>query len=234
MRSTALLLLLAACAGPEFAAPTGEGDPSTAPITVHGVVLDSVTRLRLPGISVGMAGKFVVTDAAGAFTIVVGPGPNSVHVTAGGYEPFARSVVVDPAPSGAVVLELPLRRLAPFPVSCQMGAAGFQATIVDLQGRKSLERWSQSQLTLVTDSKVRTIPAVSWGYQALGDLEWQVTIADADASTIRADWVLFDSQVDMYRGSCEPVPALPDTRGPSTPAPLLHLSHSARWTTDNT
>lgn len=214
MRRTLLLLLLAACAGPEFTPPTGEGDPLTAPITVHGTVLDSVTRSRMPGISVGMGGKFTATDAAGDFTVVVGPGPNSVHVNATGYEPFARDLMVDPSPSGSVALEVPLRRLAPFPVSCQLGPAGFQATIVDLQGRKSLERWSQSELTLVTDSKQRTIPAVNWGYRALGTLEWQVTIADADASTIRADWVLFDSQGDLYRGSCEPVPASTDAGGP--------------------
>ena len=215
MRATPLLLLaLAGCAGPEFAIPTGEGDPTTAPITVHGVVLDSVTRVRIAGVTVGMGGKFATTDGAGAFTIVVGPGANSVHVSATGYEDYARSVVVDPMANGPLALEVGMRRLAPFPVTCRIGAAGFQATIVDLQGRKSLERWSQSELTLVTDAGQRTIPALSWGYQAIGDLEWEVTIADADPSTIRADWVLFDSQGDMYHGSCEPVAASTDAGGP--------------------
>lgn len=212
-RASLLLLALAACRGPDFVAPTGD-DPLAAPVTVHGVVLDSVTRVRLPGVTVGMGGKFAVTDGAGSFTLLVAPGANSIHVSASGYEAFARILTVgSPAGTDAQV-EVPLRRLAPFPVSCQLGASGFQAVIIDLQGRKSLERWSESQLTLVTGAATRVIPAINWGYRALDALQWQVTIPDADPSTDRVDWVLFDSQGDAYRGSCEPVAAPTDSGGP--------------------
>lgn len=215
MRSLPLFLLaLAACNARDYWIPTTEGGGGTTPVAVHGVVTDSVTGMRLPGVAVSMGGVFTATDAEGAFDLTVGSGVNTVHVAADGYEPFARTMTVDPLGNDRFAVDLPLRRLAPFPVTCELGPDGFRANIVDLQGRKSLERWSQSELTLVSPAGPRTIPAITWGYHALDYLVWQVTIPDADPSTSRVDWVLFDSEGDAYRGSCEPVSAPSEAGGP--------------------
>lgn len=205
-----LLLLLAACANPGFSPPSGDGEPGAALVTIQGLVIDSITQAPIPGVNVAIAGKFTTTDAAGTFTLpaVAGTVTATAHVQ--GYEPFTQGFPI-PATEASSVIELQLRRLAPIAIRCQLGSAGFSAVVVDLQGRKSLERWSQSTLTLVTPAGSRTIPAPSWGYHALDYLKWLVTIPDASPSTIRADWVLFDSQGDAYRGSCEPVAAPPDS-----------------------
>ncbi|HET7041837.1 MAG TPA: carboxypeptidase regulatory-like domain-containing protein, partial [Gemmatimonadales bacterium] len=192
-------------------APGGDGDPVVASVTVHGTVVDSVTGQLLPGVNVAIGGKFATTDAQGAFTLPAAPGANTVHATVPGYETFARTFDPIPAAGNEVTLQLPLRRLAPVPVACWVGPEGFQAVIVDLQGRKSLERWQESTLTLVTGTGTRTIPAIDWNYHAVDYLRWGVSIPDASPSTIRADWVLFDSEGDVYRGSCEPAAAPPDT-----------------------
>ena len=205
-----LLLAAAACAGPRFSAPSGEGDPGATVVTIQGIAIDSVTLAALPGVKVAIAGKFATTDQAGAFTLPAVAGTVSATASAQGYERFTHDFTI-PATQASSTIELPLRRLAPIPLRCELGSAGFTAIVVDLQGRKSLERWTQSSLTLVTPTGSRTISAVRWGYHALDYLKWLVTIPDASPSTIRADWVLFDSQGDAYRGSCEPVAAPPDS-----------------------
>jgi hypothetical protein len=202
-----LLVTLAACAGSEIAGPGGDGDPMVPPVTASGIVFDSVTQVRLAGVTVGMGGKFAVTDADGSFSLPVAPGANSIHVTVAGYEAFATTVTV----GQKVAFDIGLRRLAPFPLSCELSTDGFHAVIVDLQGRKSLERWSESSLTLVTPTQQRTIGALGWRYQGLDYLRWEVTIPDADPAITRADWILYDSQGDAYRGSCEPIPVVSDT-----------------------
>ena len=206
-----LLVLAAACGSPGFTAPAGDGGPTAAPITVRGTVIDSVTGGVVSGANVALAGMFGTTDARGTFTLAAAPGANTIRVTVGGYEVFSRDLTLIPASGTTVTVELPLRRLAPFPVSCELGDSGFRAVIVDLQGRKSLERWQQSTLTLVTPTGRRTISPLDWNYRALDYLQWGVSIPDASPSTIRADWVLFDSEGDAWRGSCEPVAAPPDT-----------------------
>ena len=205
-----LLLLLAACAAPEFSVPTGDGEPEAALVTIQGLVIDSISEAPVPGVNVAIGGKFATTDAAGTFTLPAVAGTVTATAHAQGYEPFTEGFPI-PAAEASSVIELQLRRLAPIAIQCRLGSAGFSAVVVDLQGRKTLERWSQSTLTLVTPAGSRTIPAPGWGYHALDYLKWLVTIPDASPSTVRADWVLFDSQGDAYRGSCEPVAAPPDS-----------------------
>jgi hypothetical protein len=204
-----LCVIVAACGATDFG-PPGEGEPSIATVDVHGVVVDSVSRELLRGVTVSMGGKFAVTDGQGAFTLLAVPGTDTAHVAISGYERYVRAFTILPDPDPWRPLHLELRRLAPFPIRCAVTDSGFRAVVVDLQGRKSLERWSQSTLTLVTATSSRTIPAIAWGYTALDYLQWQVTIPDASLSTVRADWVLFDSEGDVYRGSCEPDVTPPD------------------------
>ncbi len=202
------ILGLAACSGPEFAPPTvTEGGVEV--VQIAGRVIDSVTRAGVPRITFGIGGNFETTDAEGQFTAWVARGDNAVGVNIAGFEPFARIIQVGPRSE----FELPLRRLAPVPVTCELEPQGFRAIVVDLQGRKSLERWSQSTLTLVWSARQTTIGAVNWGYRAIDGLRWEVTIPNVDGSVLRADWQLYDSEGHLYRGSCEPVAAPPPGPG---------------------
>lgn len=201
-----LLLSLAACGGPDFVAP-GDGDDQVLTVPIHGTVFDSVTGIPLVGTAVAIQGQFVTTDAEGAYAVTVATGANRISVSVAGFEPLSRTVTVGPERS----FDLPLRRLAPFPTQCQLSDQGFSAVVVDLQGRKSLERWSQSTLTLRAANGDRVIDALSWDYTPLDTYRWRVSIPDADSTTFRADWLLYDNTGDLFHGSCEPLPAPRDT-----------------------
>lgn len=195
------MALVAACGDPGFAPPTPGGGEDPVTVPVEGVVYDSVTGAPLAGVTVAIQGLLLTTAPDGRYTGEVGIGTSTVSVATAGYERFSRPVtVVGPT----VVLDLPLRRLAPYPLRCELNSGGFNAILVDLQGRKAIERWSQSTLTLVTPSGRRTIGARAWGYTPLDTYRSRVTIADADPGTLRADWMLYDIQGDLFSGSCEP------------------------------
>jgi hypothetical protein len=179
--------------------------------TVSGVVFDSVTNSLVPGVSVALGGTFATTGVDGAFTLQAPAGSDTLNVTGSGFEHFTRVLTLLPAQGSPLTVRVPLRRLAPYPISCAIGDSGFRAVIVDLQGRKSLDRWANSTLTLDTPLGNRTIAALAWNYHALDYMQWAVSIPDASLSTFRADWVLFDSEGNAYRGSCEPSVTLPDT-----------------------
>ena len=206
-----LILLCAACGGPDFASPSGGGDSVPPPVTVSGVVYDSVTGAVAPGLSVALGGTFATTGVDGAFTLEAPVGVDTLHVAGAGFERFSRVLTLLPSQGSPLTVRVPLRRLAPYPISCAIGDSGFRAVIVDLQGRKSLDRWANSTLTLDRPLGSRSIAALDWNYQALDYMQWAVSIPDASLSTFRADWVLFDSEGNAYRGSCEPSATLPDT-----------------------
>lgn len=200
-----VLLCCAACAGPDVA-PEAPIDPPVELVEIHGRVVDSLSRAAVNTL-VGIEGKFYPTDASGGFTASLPPGVHGVRVNAQGFEVFADSIRVRPADQ----FEFRLRRLAPYPIGCELYPDHFRAVIVDLQGRKTLERWQQSKLTLEAPAGPRSVGAILWGYRALDYYQWEITIPDVDPGTTLVDWDLFDSEGHNYTGSCEPVPTSPDS-----------------------
>lgn len=203
-----LLALVAACGGPEFTEPSVGGPVEV--VAVSGQVLDSVTGAALPGVTVGIGGKFYITDEAGGFTAMVRPGPNTVQVMDDRFEPFSHEIVA----GGAGPFAFALRRLAPVPIGCELYPDHFRAVVVDLQGRKELERWARSTLTLASPAGELTVNALQWGYRALDYYQWEITIPNVDPGTDRVDWVLYDSEGHSFLGSCEPIQTLPDSGQP--------------------
>lgn len=174
-------------------------------VTIRGQVIDSLTRAPVAGVNVGIGGKALWTDAEGFFTGQVAVGPTDIRVAALAFEPARVGVVVGPLDEFVVRL----RRLAPIALDCEMGPGGFTAFIVDLQGRKSVERWTQSSMTLISPTSRRIIGARQWGYLPLDILRWRISIPDADPEVTQVDWVLYDNEGHLYQGSCEPLPVVP-------------------------
>ncbi|MEO6068593.1 MAG: hypothetical protein ABJB33_01735 [Gemmatimonadota bacterium] len=208
MRTPTLFLLLGitACAGTEFAPPDGGGGEQVALVAISGRVVDSVTARSVPGVKVNLGGKIEVTDVDGIFRTTVPSDSVSVSVSTIGFEKYARII----RPSASIPMIVALRRLAPIPVSCVLHDTVFVAVVVDLQGRKSLERWSQSTLTLVSAGRSTTIGALHWGYRPLDTYRWEVDIVGVDPALARIDWDLYDSEGHAYRGSCEPAAPPPE------------------------
>jgi hypothetical protein len=199
---TSLILLpLLGCAPERLAPPDSPGgEPEVTLVQVAGYAFDSLTGFPAAAVRLEVDGKVVNTDVRGRFTANVREGLIVVRVTSTTFESIQYSVR---APSALITL--PLRRLAPAPFGCRLEAGTLRATIVDLQGRKSLERWNQSALTIHTPNGQRTIGAVAWGYEPPDDTyHWDIYIADAGPVVERVDWRLFDSDLNAYTGSCVP------------------------------
>lgn len=201
MRMVPVLLLVAgACGGAELTAPGTD----TGPVYVPGVVIDSVTRQRLPGVTLYSGTLVATTDASGAFMIPREARLDTLHVSAAGYEPFAQVLPIGPDHGVHDTLQLQLRRTGPFPVRCMMTELGFCATIVDLQGRPPLAQLSGSILTLIDASRYRDITVAEWQVEALDAVEWRVTIADATPPPGYAFWEIRQSGGPGYQGGCQP------------------------------
>lgn len=199
-----LLLPAAACGGAELAAP------DTGPAYLPGMVIDSVTRQRLPGVTLYSGTLVATSDASGSFMIPGEARRDTLHVSAAGYEPFAQVLPIGPDHGANDTLKLELRRVGPFPVRCMMTDLGFRATIVDLQGRPPLEQLSGSILTLIDPSRYRDISVSDWQVEAMDALEWRVTIADATPPPGYAFWEIHQSGGPGYQGACQPGGFSPD------------------------
>jgi hypothetical protein len=203
MRSTSLIAVLAlfGCATERFAPPGSDpgGDPGRAIVQASGFVFDSLTRTPARGVLVDLGGKLVHTDGAGRFTAELPEGALLLRVTSPDFETLERSVHIS-----MQEITIPLKRLAPLPIGCRLDAGVFRAIVIDLQGRKSLERWARSSMTLRLPVGDRTIGALAWGYRPLDTYHWELTIADAGDEVERVDWHLFDSDLHEYVGSCVP------------------------------
>jgi hypothetical protein len=203
MRSSHSIVLLAllGCAPERLAPPSDDpgGEPPVAMVAITGTVYDSLTGGPAPNVHVEFGGKVLFTDAAGKFTANTPEGMVRVLVNSPDFETVERWISVPPSQ-----ISLPLRRQAPLPTNCRLEDGVFRAVVVDLQGRKSLERWSRSTLTLRLPGEERTIGALAWGYRGLDSYHWELTIADAGPTLERVDWRLFDSDLNLYTGSCIP------------------------------
>jgi hypothetical protein len=200
--SCLILISILGCA-PEWIGPPPDGpggDHEGDLVQVVGYAFDSVTGVPAAGVRVDLDGKVVDTDVDGRFTATVYEGRVTVRVTSTAFEPALQTVTTPTA-----LISLPLRRLAPAPFGCRLEGGTLRATIVDLQGRKSLERWNRSALTIHTPVGPRTIGAVAWGYEPPDDTyHWDIYITDAGPIVERVDWRLFDSDLNAYTGTCVP------------------------------
>lgn len=169
-------------------------------IAISGMLFDSLTGAPAANVHVEFGGKVLFTDAAGKFTANTPEGMVRVRVTSPDFETVERAIAVPPSQ-----ITLPLRRQAPLPLDCRLEDGVFRATVVDLQGRKSLERWSRSTLTIYGPQGPRTIGALAWGYEPpASSYHWEIYISDAGADVDLVEWRLFDSDLNQYSGSCVP------------------------------
>lgn len=199
MRLSPVLACIVAACGHELAAPEGGGSAY-----VNAVVLDSVTRGRLGGVAVAAGGAISVSSGAGTLAFPVLPGPDTVRISAAGYEPF-----VEVLPAGATyvwsdTVRLALRRIGPIAVRCGLTPYGFHASIVDLRGRIPLDQLSLSTLVLIDSTSFHEIPGTDWQLQSPDNAEWFVTIPNAARSTTFAFWSLRDSTGTVHQRHCEP------------------------------
>lgn len=201
MRHLALLpfLLLVACGDPVSTEPPAE-EPTGPLYTLSGVVVDSMTGQGIPGARVVSGVNVGYADAGGQWSLEVPGGVTSVTTSPVGYE---RATFTFTVVSNAYFALLP-RRLAPFVQECVRDGEYIHALVTDLQGRKTIERWEQSEAFVRDTAGEHRIGAANWTYLPLDYLTYEVTLGPVapDASAVR--WNVYDSDAHLFAGVCEP------------------------------
>ncbi len=200
------LLLFAACNDTAY---RSLGGPSNEPVgemvTISGVVTDSLLGGVLPGVRVA-SGRFVTyADAGGQWSLAVPKGPTTITSSPAGFEPVSFSFEA----LGSVTLNLQARRLAPAVRECVREGDQVHAVLIDLQGRKTIERWNQSQALVDDPAGAYRVGAINWQYEAIDYLTWRVTLVPISPAVTMIRWNVYDSDGHRFTGACEPAEVLP-------------------------
>lgn len=204
--------LLAACYGPS--APTSSVGSSQARVEIHGRVYDSLTGQPIAGVLVAIADTAARTGPDGGYRVTVPSGQITLRVRFGLYEEYRLSGLL----LGPRQVDFPLRRLHPALTGCAISADTVHAVIVDLQGRKTLNRADGSTIRLTDMAGDIDVVAWDWNWRPVDEFTWRARVPTHGRRIDRAVWTLRDQQGFGEFVDCEAVPAPPpDT---SLPDPL--------------
>lgn len=169
-------------------------------VTISGVVSDSLLGGNIPEVRVS-SGKFDThADAGGLWSLTVPKGRTTISATPAGYEPVSYTFEA----LGSLSVSLLARRLAPAVLDCVRDGDSVHALLIDLQGRKTIERWNQSSARVNDPAGSYLVGAINWKYEALDDLTWRVTLVPVSSGTALINWDVYDSDGHRFTGACEP------------------------------
>ncbi len=188
-----ILVVGAACAGPDLITAPGPTSPGPAGsrFTVTGVVYDSLAShigppVAVPGVRVSVNGVVDITDAAGRFTVteVLAGSHLPFELLSLNYEPRVDTVPLD----RDLTVFLPVRRLAPLITAFFPAGDSTWITVVDLQSRKTVERWQRTRATLANDTTQWTQRGDQWAWHPVDSITWLVSMPNtAGAVDFRFD-----------------------------------------------
>jgi hypothetical protein len=178
----AILMVIAACDGPDGATSPNLTDSR---FTVSGMVYDSLARevggdWNAPGVRLSVNGVVVISDAAGHFTAtgVSGASEARVVLESQNYERQVESVTIE----GDLTIDIGLRRLAPLVTDFRPFGDSTQLTVVDLQNRKTVERWRLTQAFMQNATADWTQFGIEWVWTPVDDETWLASISNTGAA----------------------------------------------------
>ena len=191
MTRTALFIILvvgAACATPDDPVAPAPDQPR---FTVTGVVYDSLASLVgprqvAPAVRVSVNGVVAITDLQGRFTVteVLGGSQVPFELLSLEYEPHTGTMSLD----RDLTVSLPLRRLAPLMTAFFPAGDSTRFIVVDLQSRKTVERWQRTRATMTTGTAQWTQYGDQWVWTPIDILTWLVSMPNtAGAEEFRFD-----------------------------------------------
>ncbi len=183
-----LLAFCAACATPDDPVAPAPDQPR---FTVTGVVYDSLAshvgpRQVAPAVRVSVNGVVAITDLQGRFTItqVLGGSHVPFELLSLEYEPYTGTMRLD----RDLTVFLPLRRLAPLMTAFFPAGDSTRFIVVDLQSRKTVERWQRTRATMGTGTAQWTQFGDQWVWTPIDILTWMVSMPNtAGAEEFRFD-----------------------------------------------
>ncbi len=174
-RRLLFMTCLAACAGTDPVTVSSTDGPR---FTVTGVVYDSLARevggdWAAPGVHLSVNGVPVVSDAAGRYraTGVAGGRDLPVTLASADFAPHTVHVTIDRDRS----LDIGLERQAPLIVGFYPAGDSTRVAVVDLQNRKTVERWQRTRVRL-SGATSETQAGIEWIWTPVDDLTWLVSL----------------------------------------------------------
>ncbi len=206
------IALLAACYGPGPTSPPEK--PPASRVEIYGRIFDSLTGFPIAGLFVLIADTAVRTGLDGSYRTTVPAGSLTLRVRFGLYEEYQlTALLLSPRQ-----VDFPLRRLNPALTGCTISADTVHAVIVDLQGRKTLNRADGSSIILTDQGGDTVVSAWDWSWRAVDELTWRARVPTGGRRIDRAVWTLRDQQGYGEFVDCQAVPAPPPDG--SQPEPL--------------
>jgi len=182
------LAAVTACGSSSGLAP-GAGD--TGPLfTLRGTVVDSLAsvygvRWSAPGVLVNINGHSTETDSAGRFVLADVPGGAvPVELLSNAFERISRVMTIE----SDLPLRFQLRRQAPLIAGFRSLGDSAWIRVVDLQGRKTIDRWLATNATLVGPASRVTQHGLDWRWHAIDARTYRVVLP----TTTGADQIFFE------------------------------------------
>lgn len=178
---------LTACLGPGPGAPDLSGPDNALPrYRVDGFVFDSLSGQPIADLDLRVGATRLHTDTFGRFSVEVDSGYVTFRLFDTDYEPPR---VVFPH-QGPQFVTLALRRYAPFLVNFRVVGDSIEGVIVDLQGRKTLDRWLVSRVIIDEGSASRTVLGTGMNWKAVDSLTYRTAVAAT--GVVHAAWDIHD------------------------------------------
>jgi hypothetical protein len=150
-----------------------------------GAVYDSLAShvgppVAAPGVRVSVDGAVDITDAAGRFTVteVLGGSHVPFELLSLNYEPRVDTFLID----RDLTVFLPVRRLAPLITAFFPAGDSTWITVVDLQGRKTVNRWLRTQATLANGTAQWTRLGNTWIWNPVDSITYLVSIPNTSGA----------------------------------------------------
>jgi hypothetical protein len=204
MRRLALLFPLCLSCGDSGPDVSGVNQPAERIHSVSGMVEDSVLSLNLAGVRLRIGDSLVVSDSRGWFEVKHRAGNFGISVQDVAYERYDAPLALFQDRQSLVVR---LQGQAPYLVSCDFEADLLTARILDLQGRKTINRRSQSTITLLANQTSVKRDAYSWYFTPVDNLTWLAHVPLQGVVADTAVWRLEDSDGYVRTTQCVKQPA---------------------------
>ena len=167
--------------------------------------MDSVLNIPVMGVRGFIGDSLVVSDSNGRFTVVHRAGDVALTVDDFRFDPYRGRIQLH---SNLSNLQLRLRGNAPYLTACSFGTDLITATVIDLQGRKTVNRRSASTMTLVgQDGTSYRRDANTWSWSPVDFFTWQAYVPATGISADTADWRLEDADGHVRSARCVNQPA---------------------------